>query len=351
MFNQISHVGDWLSRTEAYISKQWLDGWTPSDIPNLAGKTALVTGANSGIGFETCRKLAENGAKVFMVCRVMSKGIEAANRIRAEVGKSANLEVLECDLRLMENVVAVAREFQRRSQTLDILINMAGVLAPGPYSLTPDGFEQTLAINYYAPALLTIRLLHTLKATHGSRVVFMSSLGEAFGRLDWNNLRGDKYRNSGFIPYGTSKMFMLMFARELSVRVPEVDFLCVHPGVVMSPGEQKSDKHYLSAVWITFNAHIFGQTPYRGAYSTLYAATEPSLTGTRWGYYGPNNANLWPTAKRGAFNWNVKKPILCWKLFEETVRILHGAVGSRHPFAVPLHPRALTPNPAINAVA
>lgn len=341
MTQLISNAWNWasekLSDTESYIAEQWLKGWTPSQIPDLTGKVALVTGANSGMGWQLSRKLAENGAKVYMVSRDLKNGQEAAARIRQQI-KRADLEVIECDMSLMSNVVDLVRSFKRSGDPLHVLVNNAGVFHPGPFAKTKDGLEQTLAVNYYAHALLTLGLMDRLRATPGSRAVFMASPAEAFGKLDWSNLKGDKYKDSGMVPYGTSKLYMMMLARELSTRVPEVDFLCVHPGVVMTPLQHKASLAYWTAWLVRTQVHLMGQTDYRGAFSALYAATEPSLTGKHFTYIGPNNLNLYPTTERQPSNKPVHNPVACWRLTEDTARILAELVGPANMPAVPRHP-------------
>jgi NAD(P)-dependent dehydrogenase (short-subunit alcohol dehydrogenase family) len=155
-----------------HAPQNWLLGWTPARIPDLRGKTAVVTGANSGLGYETARKLAENGCRVIMVCRDAGNGQRAAAAIRASAGKACGeLHVEACDLAVLSNVADLVARVRRGEPRLDILVNMAGVFHPGPYARTKDGIEQSLAVNYYAPALLTLGLLDTLRAARGARVV------------------------------------------------------------------------------------------------------------------------------------------------------------------------------------
>jgi len=339
--NTVNWMAEKMSNAEGYIVNDLLVGWSPSHIPDMFGKVALVTGANSGLGFETARKLAENGAQVFIASRDVKSGQQAAMKIREDVGKQARVDVLECDLSDFSNVAKAAREFKRASSKLDILINNSGIFHPGPYATTVDGIEQTLHVNYYAHALLTLLLLDTLRATPGSRVVFQSSEAEAFGKLNWANLTGDKYRDSGMTPYGTSKLYEMMFAREMSVRVPEVDFICTHPGLVATPLMVKASFRYITAVVIVTAAKFVGQTPYRGAYSLMYAATQPSLKGVHWCYIGPNKMDLFPTSMRNAANKPIYNPVSCWQLLEETARILQERAGpklSGERINVPRHP-------------
>jgi len=327
------------SDVEEYIYREWLGGnWTPAQIPNLQGKVAVVTGGNSGIGFEVARKLCENNAQVLMVSRDEKLGQEAANKIRQHVGKAARIDVLQCDMAVLRNVAALVREIKNITPKVDLLINNAGVFHPGPYNKTEDGIEQTLAINYYAHALLTLGLLDTLRATPGSRCLFVSSPAETSGKLDFHNLTGDKYKDSGLTPYGTSKVYMMMFSKELAARVPEVHFFCVHPGLVLTPLQNKASFRYITAAITVTAATIVGQPQYRGAYSTLYAATSPDVEREHWGYWGPNNMNMYPTTRREPFNRAIHNPVSTWKLFEDTVSILEQKLGKTLPLSVPKHP-------------
>jgi len=305
--------------------------WNPTLIPDMRGKVVVVTGASTGMGFASAQKLAECGAKVILVGRTLESAQDAVKRITVEAKQGApplQLEALHCDFRALKNVVKLVDEIKAKTDHIDILINMAGVFYPGPYDKTDDGIEQTLGINYYAPALLTLGVLDLLKVKPRSRVVIMASLAEGAGQLDWDNLKGDKYRDSGFIPYGTSKLYALTFGHELSKRVPEIDVFAVHPGLVASPLHKKSDPRYPANAIIKPATFFFGQSWSRGAYSTLFAATEPSLTGRHWGFFAPNILNLWPTTERKPLRHSIAyNPVTSWRLFEETVDILRENVG------------------------
>ncbi|KAF5830029.1 hypothetical protein DUNSADRAFT_15155 [Dunaliella salina] len=292
-------------RADDYIVNNWMS-WTPADIPDQTGKVALVTGATSGIGYECSRKLAENNAKVYMVGRNMEKLDAAAAAIRKEIGKSAMIETILCDLSNMDEVVQLANTFKRSGDPLHILINNAGCYFPGPFKLVKGNLEQTMAVNYFAPALLTLMLLDKMQPD--GRIVMTSSEGEAMGKVDWGNLRGDKYKSSGNRAYAASKLYNLMWATELGTRLRKgagshvspmpakshnIDVISVQPGLVASPGHAKMDKeHYMSSQFVSGMAALFGQSPYHGAFSTLYAATSPDLTGEGHAYIGPNVLNM-----------------------------------------------------------
>ncbi|KAJ9509969.1 hypothetical protein QJQ45_011431 [Haematococcus lacustris] len=313
-----------IDAAEQWLVDDILVGWTPSKIPSLQGKVAVVTGANSGIGYEATRKLAENGAEVYMVVRNMEKGQDALEKITKELGP-VKLHLLHTDLESMSQVQALIAKLQ--GVKIDILINNAGVFFPGPFRLvtypyavsaapcddawlqTEDGLEQTMAINYFASALLTLGLLDQMTAK--SRIVFMSSEGEwplAQVEASFKNIKGGTLKESGPVAYGTSKAYEIMFARELAARLRhrDIDVFAVQPGLVNTPGHDKMDrKHYLSAWQVSAMGKLLGQNQYHGAWSTLFTATDPSLTG---------------------------------RLFEETVKVLENIVGSKAMPPVPRHP-------------
>ncbi|KAG2426441.1 hypothetical protein HXX76_011672 [Chlamydomonas incerta] len=168
--------------------RQLLPGWDPDrDMPDMFGKVVMVTGANSGIGFQVTRLLARNNAHVVMVVRDEDKGRKAAEDIRRDL-PHARLTLLQADLASLASVKRLADEFLATGSPLHVLINNAGVLAPGPFAATGDGFETTLATNYYGPLYLTLLLLPRLAASAPARVVNVASFGEAFGRVHWGDL-------------------------------------------------------------------------------------------------------------------------------------------------------------------
>jgi len=342
-----------------YCSKSWdalsdrleeymLEGWTPAKIGDLGGMVALVTGGNSGIGFHVTRKLAENGAKVYMVSRTQEAGEEAVSKIRTELGKGAQVELLiGGDLTRMSNVLRLIDTFKQTRDPLHILINNAGVFFPGKYAMTPEGIEQTLAVNLYAPALLTLGLMGSMAP--GGRIIEMSSEGEGIlGKYDPSNFRGDKYTDSGTTPYGTAKMYLIMFARELATRLKALptnrahpDVFAVQPGLVNTPGHNKMDrKHYLSAWNISGMGKVFGQSAYHGSWSTLFAATEPKLAGKGFAYLGPNQFGLYHNVERQPGQLVARNPVSCWTVYEGITRVLREVLGDRMP-PVPEHPTDL----------
>ena len=164
--------------------------WTISDIPDQSGKVVIVTGANSGLGFETARALAAKGAQVVMACRNQEKAKQAAQEILVEFPQ-AQLDLIALDLADLASVRTFADSFNKRYRKLDALCNNAGIMAI-PYRQTADGFEMQLGVNHLGHFALTGLLLETLKMTPGARVVTVSSMAHQMGKIDFDNLRGGK---------------------------------------------------------------------------------------------------------------------------------------------------------------
>ncbi|PNH03830.1 Retinol dehydrogenase 12, partial [Tetrabaena socialis] len=256
-----------------------LPGWDPDrDMPDMFGKVVLVTGANSGIGFQTSRLLARNNAHVVMVVRDEDKGRRAVEDIKQEF-THAKLTMLQADMASLRSVRALADRLLASSSPLHVLINNAGVLAPGPFALTEEGIETTLATNFYGPLYLTLLLLPRLRASAPSRVVNVASFGEMFGSVHWDDLRGINMGSSGLAAYAASKLYLIMASRDLNRRLrgTGVDIFPVHPGLVSTPGEAKSDKRYFISIADFVSSRLHGQSELRGALAPLFAATEPRL--------------------------------------------------------------------------
>jgi NAD(P)-dependent dehydrogenase (short-subunit alcohol dehydrogenase family) len=206
--------------------------WTEADLLDLAGRRVVVTGANSGLGFETARALAQHGAEVTLAVRSVAKGEDAAERIRS-VAPSAALAVAELDLADLASVRAfVKRWTEDHPDGLHLLVNNAGVMAI-PRRETADGFEMQLGTNHLGHFALTGLLLDSLAAVPGARVVTVSSAAHRFGRMDFGDLMGVR-RYNAWLAYGQSKLANLLFTSELQRRLERaglpVTALAAHPG-------------------------------------------------------------------------------------------------------------------------
>lgn len=206
-------------------------GWTENDVPDQSGRIALVTGANSGLGFHVSRVLAHQGARVLMACRNPVKGREALARVRRAV-PAAEVELLDLDLAALASVRTAADETRRRVERIDLLFNNAGVMAV-PRQETVDGFETQLATNHLGHFALTGLLLPQLLAAPRARVVSTSSSAHRMGRMAFGDLMGER-RYNRWRAYGQSKLANLLFTFELqrrfaASRVP-LQAMAAHPG-------------------------------------------------------------------------------------------------------------------------
>jgi NAD(P)-dependent dehydrogenase (short-subunit alcohol dehydrogenase family) len=255
-------------------------------MPDQSGRTAIVTGANSGLGLSTARELARAGADVWLAGRSEEKLTGAMHAIRKHV-PSAELTIGVLDLADLGSVRAFAESFTAGGRPLDLLINNAGIMA-APRRLTRDGFESQFGTNHLGHFALTGLLLEALLRTPAPRVVTVSSHLHRRGTMNFDDLQGEaKYSPWG--AYGQSKLANLMFCFELQRRAVEADSpllsLAAHPGYAATNLQfAATDRFYEKAVgWI--GNRLLAQSADMGALPTLYAATVPDLPGGT--YVGP----------------------------------------------------------------
>jgi NAD(P)-dependent dehydrogenase (short-subunit alcohol dehydrogenase family) len=261
------------------------------DVPEQSGKLAVVTGANSGIGFGVAGRLAGAGAEVVLAVRSVDKGEDAAQRIRAE-HPHAVLSVERLDLSDLGSVAEFAAAMNERGRAVDILVNNAGVMAVPARKSTVDGFELQLGTNYLGHFALTGRLLPLLRAG-SARVVTLSSGVSMIGRIDLDDLQGER-RYGPWRAYSQSKLATLMFAFELDRRSRRFGWGLVsnaaHPGVTHT--NLQSTGPNLGRARPSWTARLMERMPGiwqeipQGALPTLYAVTSPRAIGG--GYYGPD---------------------------------------------------------------
>jgi NAD(P)-dependent dehydrogenase (short-subunit alcohol dehydrogenase family) len=266
--------------------------YTESSVPDQQGRTFLITGANTGIGFEAARVLASRGARVLLGCRSKAKAKDAIDRIR-KISSGADVEWISLDLTSLESIEAAAQEV-RREPRLDGLVNNAGVMIP-PKTLTKDGFELQFGVNHLGHFALTGHLLDLLAATSKARVVNVSSSAHRGGKIDF----ADPHAANSYNPmqrYQMSKAANLYFtfelARRLEARGLDITSVGCHPGIA----DTELSRTFPS--WFSVIAPIVRplfNTPADGALPTLLAATAPDVRPTD--YYGP--VERWETA-RGA---------------------------------------------------
>lgn len=275
--------------------------WTTADIPDQTGRTAVVTGANGGLGLATAQALAAKGAHVVMAARNQDKAAQAREQILSAV-PDASLEVVELDLGSLASVKKAADHITAQHTTIDLLINNAGVMAM-PQSTTEDGFESQLGINHLGHWALTAHLLPTLLTTPRARIVTVSSTAQHQGKPlnpQDPHLRKDY---DAWRAYGNSKLANRHFTMGLHQRLTAggVDTLAVtcHPGLTDSD-LQATTVHNAGGGWRGpffhwLTEHV-GMSVERGALSQLRAATDPSVKGGEM--YGPRFATNGPPVRR-----------------------------------------------------
>ena len=258
--------------------------WTVADVPDQCGRTAIITGANTGLGYETAAALAASGARVVLAVRSLAKGENALRRIR-EAYPAARVELQLLDLCSLASVGAAAEALKSNLGTIDLLINNAGVVL-APKSTTADNFEMHFGTNHLSHFALTGLLLDRVLATPGSRVVTVSSLGHRLcGGIRFDDPQWE-LEYSRFGAYGQSKLANLLFTYELQRRVQGSGTIAVaaHPGGSNTEFSRELPTPFRQLFAIA--GPIFAQAPSMGALSTLRAATDPEVLGGQ--YFGPD---------------------------------------------------------------
>jgi NAD(P)-dependent dehydrogenase (short-subunit alcohol dehydrogenase family) len=250
---------------------------------NMAGKVALVTGANSGIGKETAQALARMGANLVMVCRDRERGLAALEETKSKSGNSS-IELMICDLSSQTQIRKLAKEFKQKHDRLDLLVNNAGVILTRR-RVTEDGIESTFAINHLAYFLLTNLLLDLIKQSAPARIVNVSSTVHSSATIDFNDLQAER-SYSGMRAYGQSKLANVLFTYELARRLEgsNVTVNCLHPGVIAT-----NIFRDISGL-VGTASKLFLKSPKRGAETSIYVATSPEVEGVTSKYFDDKKA-------------------------------------------------------------
>ncbi|MDR1827691.1 MAG: SDR family oxidoreductase [Methylobacteriaceae bacterium] len=282
--------------------------WTVRDIPPLTGKTALVTGGTSGIGYETALALAGAGAEVVLTGRNPGTGNAAVERIRA-AHKGAVVCYEPVDTSNLALVRDLASRVKGRFKALDIQVNCAGLTRLSPRQVSFDGFEMQLAANYLGHFALTAHLLPLLRASPMARVVSLASIAHKKGVINFDDLQSER-RYSPLGAYRQSKLAMLLFGLELNRRFVAHGWSQIsvpaHPGLALTRIFRSAlARRPLMAELVDFGIRLVGQSAAMGALPVLYAATAPDVKGGV--YYGPKGfldlkgypaeARVWPHAQ------------------------------------------------------
>jgi NAD(P)-dependent dehydrogenase (short-subunit alcohol dehydrogenase family) len=291
-------------------------------VPDLTGKLAIVTGANSGLGFGLTGRLAAAGAEVVMAVRNLEKG-EAARNLLLAANPAARLRLERIDLASLASVAAFGDARLSEGRPVDILINNAGVMMPPERETTDDGFELQFESNYLGHYALTGRLLPLLRAAEAPRVTSLSSFMAHFGRYDWDDLQSVKY--SPVRSYGLSKLAMLSFARELQARSDANGWGLLsdaaHPGFTRTNLQTSGPRRGKTVR----PARVYHRTPFwqlidTGILPVLEAATSPDAAPA--GYYGPDGfLGLTGASHRAREPKAARNAADAARLFDESARL------------------------------
>ncbi|MEV4313244.1 oxidoreductase [Actinocrispum sp. NPDC049592] len=305
--------------------------WTAADIPDQTGRTAVVTGANSGLGLVTAQELARAGAHVVVACRDLTKGSAAVSTIRSAV-PDASLSLERLDLADLLSVREFAEVMAKEHDGLDLLINNAGIMAV-PKGTTADGFESQFGTNHLGHFALTGRLAEMLSARPGSRVVTVSSGMHRIGRIRFDDLQSTR-RYQNWLAYGQSKLANLLFAFELDRRAPFGSYAS-HPGYAntnLQNAVTQATGSKLVERAVSLFTRTFAQSMEMGALPSLYAATYPGLPGGS--FIGPDNffeQRGHPTivrARKPAYNEADARRL--WEVSEELTNVTFPFTGAEN---------------------
>ena len=313
--------------------------WTVADMPNLSGKNVVVTGANSGVGYEAARAFAEKGAHVVFACRSRERAEEAVAELSKQNPK-VSVEIAILDLADMASVHNFAQQYNASHGRLDILVNNAGVMAI-PYRETADGFEMQFGTNHLGHFALTGLLLDGLLGTEGARVVTVSSGLHRSGKLNFEDLQGTQ-RYDKRAAYSQSKLANLLFAYELQRKLAgagqEAISVGAHPGYSATNLQHVGPNMEESAIQrgiMTVANSLFAQSSEMGALPTLYAATAPDVNGCD--YIGPGgfmNMRGYPVKERSSdASYDEADARRLWSVSEELTGVRYEALDMTAAFS------------------
>jgi NAD(P)-dependent dehydrogenase (short-subunit alcohol dehydrogenase family) len=251
------------------------NNWTVNNMPDLRGKLAIVTGANSGIGFYTALELGRAGAKTIVASRDKGRGETAIAQMR-QLAANGDFVLEQLDLADLRSIKSFAERILTTSEPIDLLINNAGLMMPPQKETTADGFEIQFGTNHLGHFALTGLLLSSLKKSTKPLVVTISSLAAMRGKINLTDLQSEK-KYSPYGAYAQSKLANLLFMLELGRRCPEIISVAAQPGVTITNLQKHAFRLF---------SQIFGQHASEGALPTLRAAVEPTTSGK---YYGPKD--------------------------------------------------------------
>ena len=311
--------------------------WIVSDIPDQHGKCVIITGANSGIGYQAALAMAGKGAEVVLAVRNLEKGGKAVAKI-CRAHPDARIEPMLLDLADLSSVHRFAETLAQRHSTLAMLINNAGVMGI-PYRQTVDGFEMQFGTNHLGHYALTGLLLPLLAATPQARVVTVSSMMHRFGSINFDDLNGAKKYNP-WVAYSQSKLANLLFAYELQRRLANADINAISVGC--HPGYAATNLQFVAAQMNHSRLQelqnrvantLFAQSAAMGALPTLYAATASGITGGQFiGPLGLGKMRGYPGVDRSsARSYDIVTARKLWSVSEELTGIRYDGLAKSMP--------------------
>ena len=266
------------------LSRNTTKNWDTKNIPDLKGKTALITGSNSGLGYYTAKALAEKNCHVILSCRTQEKSIATKNKLKKLIPQ-AQLSTIAIELSDFNKVSSKCDQIFKEFENLDLLINNAGIMHP-PKTLNSQGYEIQFAVNHLSHMLLTLKLIPLLEKIKNSRIVTVTSLAQFFGKTGWKSLRAENYNKQE--SYANSKLANIMFALELSQKLKEKNILSLaaHPGIAKTNlfNAQRPNPSKIEKLSLNLFSPIF-QSAEMGSLPQLYAATSASVKSGD--HYGP----------------------------------------------------------------
>ncbi|PJF45172.1 MAG: short-chain dehydrogenase [Phototrophicales bacterium] len=305
--------------------------WTAHDIPDQAGRVIIITGANSGVGYESARALARKNATVIMACRNPQKAKAAHDQIIAEI-PNARLDVMTLDLSDLNSVRDFAEAFHQKYDRLDVLMNNAGVMAI-PRAETAQGFEMQFGVNHLAHFALTGRLLDILLKTRKSRVVTLTSQAHINAKIDFDDLNHQQ-KYGRWEAYGQSKLANALFAIELARRLKaanvETISIAAQPGLANTNLQKNMAERTgsgLDRFFANFIMDIAAQSQEMGALPQLYAATMPDVH--NGDYFGPAIGGFrgWPEKRKLAKHaYDAETARRLWEVSEQLTEVHYDAL-------------------------
>ncbi|KAM3967176.1 retinol dehydrogenase 13-like [Aphomia sociella] len=250
---------------------------------HMVGKVVIVTGANSGLGFETAKDLANRGAKVILACRSISRATEAKELIVKETGNN-DIHIQRLDFTSLRSVREFCERIKQTEKRLDVLINNAGTGGMGNY-MTEDGLHVGMQVNYFGPFLLTCQLISLLKKSAPTRIINVSLMIHKYGELDFDNLNMEKYW-SDYLVYANSKLFINMMTLELSNRLKGtgVTVNALHPGVAATNLFRNIPSAFIRQL-VEVSLGFMFQTPWEAAQTSIYLAVSPEVSDVSGKYF------------------------------------------------------------------